>query len=201
VTDRTVIIGRAGIQGPSLKTANMRVQDFLFNEALNTPVVPVINKRGWASVDATVFGHTLRFVTTHLDVTPPFVIQRAQAAEALQTAVLTTLPTVFIGDFNTDPRDDPSNPTFPTYQLLIGAGFSDAWKERYPSLPGFTCCQAADLLNPVSTLDTRIDLLLTRGSVSVQDIKLVGDRASDRTASGLWPSDHAGLAATLRIGD
>jgi endonuclease/exonuclease/phosphatase family metal-dependent hydrolase len=202
VTDRTVIIARAGILGPSLKLANMRVQDFLYNQALNTPVgVPIINKRGWASVDATVFGHTFRFVTTHLDVTPPFAIQRAQAAEALQTGVRTTLPTVFLGDFNADPRDDPSNPTFPTYQLLISAGFSDAWKQRYPSLPGFTCCQAADLLNPISTLSVTIDHVLTRGAISVQDIKLVGDRASDRTPSGRWPSDHAGVTATLRIGN
>lgn len=202
ITDRTVIIARAGILGPGLKLANMRVQDFLVNQVLNTPLgVPIITKRGWASVDATVFGHTFRLVATHLDVTPPFAIQRAQAAEALQTGVRTTLPTVFLGDFNADPRDDPANPTFPTYQLLISAGFSDAWKQRYPSLPGFTCCQAADLLNPISTLSVTIDHMLTRGSVSVQDIKLVGDRASDRTASGFWPSDHAGLAATLRIGD
>ena len=41
--------------------------------------------------------------------------------------------------------------------------------------------QAADLLNPTSILSYRIDLVLTRGTVSVEDIKLVGDRTSDRT--------------------
>jgi endonuclease/exonuclease/phosphatase family metal-dependent hydrolase len=179
----------------------MRVQDYLVNGVVTTPLgVPLINKRGWASVEVTVIGHSFRLVTTHLDVTPPFVIQRAQAAEALQTAVNTTLPIVFVGDFNTV-ADDSSNPTFPTYQLLINAGFADAWKQRYPSVPGYTCCQAADLLNPTSALSYRIDLVLTRGSVSVQEIKLVGDRSTDRTPSGLWPSDHTGLAATLRIGN
>ena len=46
-----------------------------------------------------------------------------------------------------------------------------------------------------------MDLVLTRGAVSVEDIKLVGDQPSDRTPSDppLWPSDHAGLLATLRI--
>jgi len=39
-------------------------------------------------------------VTTHLDVTPPFAIQRAQAAEAVQSATRPTLPIVFVGDFN-----------------------------------------------------------------------------------------------------
>ena len=106
---------------------------------------------------------------------------------------------VFAGDFNTV-AGDPAHPTFPTYQLFIDAGFIDAWKQKYPTLPGFTCCQASNLLNPISALSLRIDLVLTRGAVSVQDIKVVGDRAIDRTSSGLWPSDHAGLVATLRIG-
>jgi len=33
-------------------------------------------------------------------VTPPFAIQRAQAAEAVQSATRPTLPIVFVGDFN-----------------------------------------------------------------------------------------------------
>ena len=181
----------------------MRVQDYLQNRALNTPVgVPLISKRGWASVELTLFGHSFRFVTTHLDVTPPFAIQRAQASEAIRSATNTALPIVFLGDFNaTGDFPNPPNPTLPTYQLLINAGFSDAWKQRHPELPGLTCCQAADLRNPTSILQVKIDLVLTRGAVSVEDIKLVGDRTSDRTPSGLWPSDHAGLSATLRIGE
>ena len=31
------------------------------------------------------------------------------------------------------------------------------------------------------------------------DISLIGNQPADRTASGLWPSDHAGVAATLRL--
>ncbi len=206
LTDRTVIIARAD---PSLKLANMRVQDYLVNSVRNTPVgVPLINKRGWASVELTLSGHSLQFMTTHLDNSPPFAIQGAQAAEAIQSVTNPALPIVFMGDFNVDPRDDPSNPTFPTYKLLINAGFSDAWTQRYPSLPhlsvpGYTCCQAANLLNPNSALSYRIDLVLTRGAVSVVDVKLVGDQPNDRTTTDppLWPSDHAGLLATLKIGE
>lgn len=202
LTDRTVIIARAELRGPHLRLANMRVQDYLANSVFNTTLgVPLVNKRGWASVDATVFGNTFRLVTTHFDLTPPFAIQRAQAAEAVKSVTATRLPIVFVGDFNVVADVSNGNPTFPTYQLLINAGFGDAWREKHPSLPGFTCCQAPDLLNPVSALDARIDLMFTRGAVSVQDIELVGDRPSERTASGRWPSDHAGLAATLRIGN
>lgn len=203
LTDRTVIIARAGVSGPPLKLANMRVQDYLANRVVNTPVgVPLISKRGWASVDVTVSGHSFRLVNTHLDVTHPFLIQRAQALEAIRSATNTALPIVFLGDFNASGDiPNPPNITLPTYELIINAGFSDAWKQRFPTLPGLTCCQAADLLNPTSTLQVRIDLVFTRGAVSVEDIELVGDRTSDRTPSGLWPSDHAGLSATLRIAE
>jgi hypothetical protein len=33
----------------------------------------------------------------------------------------------------------------------------------------------------------------------VLDIRRVGDQPGDRTPSGLWPSDHAGVIATLKI--
>jgi endonuclease/exonuclease/phosphatase family metal-dependent hydrolase len=192
----------------------MRVQDYLVNSKVTPPAGdPLINTRGWASVELTLSGHSLQIATTHLDNTPgdntrPFAIQRAQAAEAIGSLTNPALPIVFMGDFNVDPRNDSSNPTFPTYQLLISALFSDAWEQKHPTLPhptlpGYTCCQAANLLNPNSALSYRIDLVLTRGAVSVEDIKLVGDQPSDRTRTDppLWPSDHAGLLVTLRIGE
>src|SRR4029077_12505 len=106
-----VIIARAD---PSLKSANMRVQDYLVNSMVTPPVGgPLINKRGWASVELTLSGHSLQIATTHLDNTPPFAIQRAEAAEAIGSLTNPALPIVFMGDFNVDPRDDSSNPTFP----------------------------------------------------------------------------------------
>lgn len=199
ITDRTVIIIRSGIAGLHLRTSNMQVQDYIANTPLVLPVgPPALSRAGWASVDITLFNRTLRFVTTHLEVIPPFSIQRAQAVEAIKSLANTTVPTVFLGDFNTV-AGDPTHPTFPTYQMLINAGFVDAWKQKYPTLPGFTCCQAPDLRNPASTLSVRIDLVLTRGPVWVDSIKIVGSQPIERTASGLWPSDHAGLVATLRL--
>jgi endonuclease/exonuclease/phosphatase family metal-dependent hydrolase len=202
LTDRTVIIA----DPTNLKLANMRVQDYLVNSAVTPPVgVPIINKRGWASVELTLAGHSLRIATTHLDNTPgntppPFAIQMAQAAEAIRSLnsppPIVLPPIVFMGDFNVDPRD--GSQSFPTYQLLIRAGFVDAWTQVNPGRDGFTCCQAADLLNTTSALSFRPDLMLTRG-VSVENIKLVGDQP--RTDPPLWPSDHAGLLATLKIGE
>ena len=110
----------------------------------------------------------------------------------------TTLPVVFVGDFNVT-ADSGLDPSFAVYQKFINAGFVEAWQLKRAHDSGFTCCQAANLLNPTSQLTHRIDLVLFRGAIQVVDISLVGEKPSDRTPSGLWPSDHAGVVATLRI--
>jgi endonuclease/exonuclease/phosphatase family metal-dependent hydrolase len=51
--------------------------------------------------------------------------------------------------------------------------------------------------NPESLFDQRIDLVLIRGAAHVRNVDLVGEEEADRTASGLWPSDHAGVVATV----
>jgi hypothetical protein len=102
------------------------------------------------------------------------------------------------GDFNAN-ADDPTDPTFLTYETAIGAGLVDAWSEAHGSDPGYTCCQAQNLLNSASSLNQRIDLVFLGGDIGVDDIHLIGDAGSDRTPSGLWPADHAGVVATLEI--
>ena len=195
-TYRTVLIARRGLD---LALTNMQVQHFLVNRVITAAIgLSFTDTRGWASVDVRLRGRWFRFVTTHLEPMPPFSTQQAQAAELLATAANTAMPVIMAADFNAN-ASNSADPTFPTYQLLLSAGFKDAWKEKFPSLPGYTCCQDEDLLNPTSLLSTRVDLILYRGDISVRDIKLVGDKPSDRTPSGLWPSDHAGVVAGLRL--
>jgi hypothetical protein len=184
---------------------NFQVQEFLVNSDFPTAVgVPVINTRGWASVDVQLWGRAFRLVTTHLETTTstPLVaaIQQAQAVELLQSAGNTTLPLVFAADFNVL-ANNPQDPSFATYQLLINSGLVDAWLQKRPTDPGFTCCQDQTLLNPVSELNQRIDLVLLRGNIAVRDIRLIGNLPTDRTPSGLWPADHAGIVATLRFSE
>jgi|SRR5216684_8942764 len=121
-------------------------------------------------------------------------IQVAQANELLQGPGNTDLPLVFVGDLNSN-ADGSSTPT---YGNLIAAGFADVWNIA-GSGSGFTCCQADDLLNPISSLSSRIDLVLFRGDFDVIDVDIVGEDPDDRTPSGLWPSDHAGVMATLQF--
>ena len=64
--------------------------------------------------------------------------------------------------------------------------------------PGYTCCQAGDLTNPVSQLYERIDIVFTRNiALATGQSILIGDTPAERTPSGLWPSDHAGVVPRL----
>jgi endonuclease/exonuclease/phosphatase family metal-dependent hydrolase len=116
--------------------------------------------------------------------------------ELLTKTASPTLPLVFGGDFNTR-AENPNDPSYLIYQKLIDAGLTDAWNPHIhrPGL-GLTCCQDASLLKP-SSLVARVDLILFRGAFAVEDINLIGNKEIDRTPSGLWPSDHAGIVATL----
>jgi endonuclease/exonuclease/phosphatase family metal-dependent hydrolase len=156
--------------------------------------------RGFVAADVTLRGTTVRVVTTHLEpVETAAVLQAAQAAELIEWLGGTTLPIVIAGDLNSAPVDDsPSSP----YSQFMSAGFLDAWVERSgpKADQGFTCCHQTDLLNPVSAMEKRIDFVLFRnpspgrGAVSAE---LFGVVPKDRLESGLWPSDHAGILATV----
>jgi endonuclease/exonuclease/phosphatase family metal-dependent hydrolase len=177
--------------------SNVQVDHYVNHSSLPTPVGLVQDLRGLASVDISVGGATFRFATTHLDTAPP--IQLQQINELISATSGVTLPLVVVGDFNAN-ADDPNDPTFPTYQAAIDAGFVDAWSAAHGADTGYTCCQAQNLLNATSSLDQRIDLTLLRGDVGVDDVHLIGDSDLDRTTpSGLWPADHAGVIATLEI--
>ena len=96
----------------------------------------------------------------------------------------------------------PADPdATPTYALLRSAGFGDAWATKHPGAAGLTCCQDADLRNVRSALFERIDYILFRRDFDVRHASLLGARPGDRTTKPdrVWPSDHAGVSATLEL--
>jgi endonuclease/exonuclease/phosphatase family metal-dependent hydrolase len=194
LTNQDAILVRAD---PELQVSNLQIEQFGIKLSVPTLLGPFTDLRGWAAIDVKLRGQRVRFVTTHLDSSVP-AIRVAQARELLLTAANTSLPVVMAGDFNIA-ADTGADPSFPAYQAIINAGFTDAWQSKRAPDPGFTCCQAENLLNPTSLLSHRIDLVLARGGFRVADISLIGNQPADRTSSGLWPSDHAGVAATLRL--
>ncbi len=105
----------------------------------------------------------------------------------------THLPVVITGDLNAPPNSS-------TYNLFINADFKDVWNKVGEGL-GFTAEQNADLLNAVSLLNQRIDYILFKNGWEPIEAELVGESQKDRTKTGLWPSDHAGVSASLHLED
>jgi len=204
LTDRDVILARTDLNRGHMFLSNVQSSNFATNLTVTAAGAPLTLLRGWASVDVTVKGKTFRFLTTHLEpFYPP--IQVIQANELLAGPGNTSLPLVFAGDFNTDAD---ALPTEPTYGNLIAAGFVDAWSQIDPLDPGYTCCEAADLLNATPSLDTRIDLVLLRDgfgrgnrSIAADAAEVVGGEPNDKTLAGLWPSDHAGVVVKFHLGN
>ncbi len=88
----------------------------------------------------------------------------------------------------------------PSYRDLLTDGFDDGWLGA-PHLfdNGFTCCESGDLTSPLPQLSSRIDDVLTRGGAHVLLEGRVGVLPLEKTRNGLWPSDHAGVVALVRL--
>jgi endonuclease/exonuclease/phosphatase family metal-dependent hydrolase len=145
-------------------------------------------KRGYAGMDGRIAGKKFRFLAPHAEAYSADVAGQQFAELLAGPAKSKKLPTIIAGDFNSDPADASAE----GYNNVIAAGFKDTGKRAA------TCCQDENLLNPVSKLDQWIDHIVVRPKAKVLWSKIVGNRASDRI-SGLWPSDHAGVVAKLRL--
>lgn len=201
-TDRDVILARTDL--PAERFAVTATQSANFDATLTFEsdvlgLVPI--PRGWTSVDATLDGRAVRVVNTHLEPLHPG-IQVAPGGELLAGPLDTALPVVLVGDLNSTAESSgpvpPGNDT-PTYANLLAAGFVDAAASKKGKKPDFTCCQDTDLTNDTSNLTLRIDFVLTQGAFAASAVKVVGDKRGDKTPSGLWPSDHAGVTAILHL--
>jgi endonuclease/exonuclease/phosphatase family metal-dependent hydrolase len=188
-TDRMTILARTDERTADLKLSDPQFGTYPTALTIQTAAGQITAPRGWVSVDVKIRGKSFRLITTHLEAFSPLV-RNPQAAELLAGPANTELPVVALGDFNSGPGGDLG-----AYGILLAGGFSDAWAGG----DGLTCCHAADLHNPNPTLTKRIDLVLTRGGFETVSVEVVGEHPADRTPSGLWPSDHAGVVATLRL--
>ena len=155
----------------------------------------VIAKRGWVLADATVGGRTFRVVTTHLESFND-TSQVAQGKELVAPGgpVATNLPTILLGDLNS--RADGTGT--PTHANLLAERFQDAWPQAHPGDVGLTCCHGDDLREVGGPFYSRIDYVLMRNGFRAVAAGIVGEAPGDRL-DGLWPSDHAGVWARLRL--
>jgi endonuclease/exonuclease/phosphatase family metal-dependent hydrolase len=191
LTDREAILARTDAKTSELKLSDPVAGHFVHNLVLPLGGGPFTIQRGYAQVDAKVRGKSFRFISAHLDsdVEP---IRQLQAAELLAGPAQTALPVVLLGDFNA-----PADGSSPTYTGIVAAGLTDDWAATHPGENGFTWGQNELVNNLVSTIDQRIDFVFSHGGIAPVSMDVIGDQVSDKTPSGLWPSDHAGLVATL----
>lgn len=154
----------------------------------------------WQSIDAKLRGKRFRFITTHLDaLAPEGVVSGPQAQELLAGPASTSLPVIVTGDMNSGLQFSPA-----AYEAFIAGGLTDTWTAAGLGAPPLTCCHLApnDLSSdPTAIYTNDLDHVFTRGPFSVVNERLVGNTAPNPAPpSFIWPSDHAGVVATLAIG-
>jgi endonuclease/exonuclease/phosphatase family metal-dependent hydrolase len=164
--------------------------------------------RGYIEAQVTVDGRQYVVVTTHTegtDLTKAGIDYHQLHAQQMQEIVDlvngSERPAIVMGDLN-------DYDTSLMYQVMLDGGFTDLWATLRPGVDGVTCCHLSDLSDPhprQGRFETRIDYIFTRGfdhggrAVTGQ-ITRYGLLKSDQLAGPagtIWPSDHAGLEATL----
>jgi endonuclease/exonuclease/phosphatase family metal-dependent hydrolase len=121
-----------------------------------------------------------------------------QAKELLAGPAKTSPPVIVAGDFNSGPKTAPT-----AYNALAGA-LTDTWVVAGLGEPPLTCCHLApeDLVSdPNDVYAEDLDHVFTRGALKTKNEHLVGNTAPTPVPEPfLWPSDHAGMVATLATG-
>jgi endonuclease/exonuclease/phosphatase family metal-dependent hydrolase len=201
LTMRDVILAKVGGE---VKTTDPRKGHFksLLTEEISG--AKVIVTRGWASVDATVNGSTpFHFVDTHLEsfdpqtVVPSIRAQQAAELAAPDGPLTDDLPTILVGDLNSDTKTAVQPGDGQAYETLVKAGMRE--RSTYEPLG---CCLKTSLLpvsggGAASQFDHKVDHIMTRDP---KQVKLVNSSVTGRSPqNGFWDSDHAGLFSTLKI--
>jgi hypothetical protein len=171
-----------------------------FRTNLGSVVPGVSLARGFVSVPVWVDGEQYRVTSTHLESDlggNNLGLLRAAQVQELVGAIGDARHAVIMGDLN----DFAGTPM---YQVLLGAGYSDAWASLRSGQDGFTCCHADNLTN-ARVPDQRIDYVFARGFDRHDDtidgfIRRIGLLPGDMVPGPIhpiWASDHAGLVAWL----
>jgi hypothetical protein len=159
-------------------------------------VIPLPVNRGWNSVEATINGgREFRFVNTHLEAFGDDTIREAQAKELFATGgpLDTQKQVILVGDLNsgTEARDNIHGTDQLAYSALLGFGMTENGTVQ-------SCCYD-NLFDPAQVFDHTVDHVLTKPALKTQDAYITGNDPSQRTPSGLWPSDHGGVVSTVHV--
>ncbi|HYH88235.1 MAG TPA: endonuclease/exonuclease/phosphatase family protein [Solirubrobacteraceae bacterium] len=192
VTQRDVILVRRGSKVKVRKTFR---GGFTNHFDVPTPVGVARQLRGWVGVDATLAKRKVRFVSTHLEAYSPAIAnqQMQQLLKSGGPLGSKKRQSILVGDYNSAPganaNDRGTTRKDNAYDSAIKAGFRNNLPKRN------TCCFAEDLHSTTDRLETWIDHVLVRPNIKVLKSGIVGTKQ----IGGLYPSDHAGITATLRL--
>lgn len=191
LTMRDVILVR---RGSKVKLGKKRRGHFDTRYEPNVGGVVIPVDRGWASVEASLRGRKFRFVDTHLEAFGDPAIREAQAKELTQGPLKTRKQVILVGDLNSGVarHNEPEQPGDDlAFRVLAGFGMKDNGAVQ-------SCCYD-NLFDPNAVLDHTVDHVLSKPGLRRTRAFVTGDDAGQRTASGLWPSDHGGVVSTLRL--
>jgi hypothetical protein len=166
--------------------------------------------RGYNWADVRLGAKRVRVINTHLESQlSSFAMWQAQ--ELVTTRVLTAdRPVIMLCDCNSDPLNTTTKPGEPIpgikHQdpyLFLRTVLDDAWLASGTADPGFTSGLNETVDEPPPASFThRIDLVLTRGvggaAMPADKPVIVGADPANRSETGLWPSDHAGVVVRVR---
>jgi Endonuclease/Exonuclease/phosphatase family len=163
-------------------------------------LIPIRVNRGWLSVEAELGSEDadkrqFRFVNTHLEAFGDDTIREAQAKELFAPGgpLDTQQQVVLVGDLNsgTAERHNIHDTDRLAFQALLGFGMTDNGAVQ-------SCCYSS-LFDPTDVFDHTVDHVLTKPALRTHRAYVTGNDPSERTPSGLWPSDHGGVVSTLEI--
>lgn len=169
-----------------------------YRDTFDPPTVVGVARqtRGYVGVDARLGSRRFRFVTTHLEAYSPEIADKQMKQLLRNDLASKRRQSILVGDFNSDPKEasgDRGAEREPSaFDTAIAADFFNPLPRRE------TCCFDEDLHSTAKKLNQWIDHIIVRPRIRVVRSAIVGSRSSERV-SGLWPSDHAGIAATLRL--
>jgi len=201
LTMRDVILVRKGSKVRIGKT-RMGHYKTRYEPSIGGILVPV--DRGWLSVDASVRGKSsrgrkasvskFRFINTHLEAFGDPTIREAQAKELVAGPLKTRRQVVLVGDLNSGiaRHNEPEKPGDDlAYKALDAFGLKDNGAVQ-------SCCYSS-LFDASLTFSHTVDHVLTKPGLKTLRTFITGNDASQRTPSGLWPSDHGGVVSRLQL--
>jgi endonuclease/exonuclease/phosphatase family metal-dependent hydrolase len=196
LTMRDVVLVR---QRKGLKIKRKLGGNYTAEFPVPTPIGTLTSRRGWTAVQGTLQGKRFRLIDTHLESFDD-TVRLAQARALVAGPVKTRGTVIVVGDLNSDPTG-ATGAKPDAYNALIGGGLRDTWKLKNPHAAGNECCLKQETIMdpPPGPFDHRIDHILAKGRFKVLRTRIVGTDPANRTAGGLWPSDHGGVATTLQL--